>query len=143
MSVIDVAIGLVRDNEGRYCVSQRRADAHLGGLWEFPGGKSKPDESMLDALKRELQEELGIVVHEAKAVLVLPYHYSDRSVRLHVYMVDRYEGVPQSIEGQPVHFVSESQLLALPMPAANQAIIAQCVKKGPVFCHQRARTRQA
>ena len=127
--MIDVAIGLIRDEQERYCVSQRHADAHLGALWEFPGGKCMPNEPMLVTLQRELHEELGIVVRQAQKVMMVPYDYSDRSVRLHVYTVKVYEGEPRSMEGRPVLFVSVPQLLQLAMPAANHAIIMQCLMR--------------
>jgi 8-oxo-dGTP diphosphatase len=125
--VVNVAIGLVCDQQGRYCVSQRRADVHLGALWEFPGGKCIPGEPMLLALQRELHEELDIVVQQATSVATVLHDYSDLSVRLHVFRVEVYEGEPKAMEGQPLRWVSLSQLTHLPMPAANQKIVAQCM----------------
>jgi len=61
MPIIDVAAGLVF-REGKVLITQRHAGAHLGGLWEFPGGKREPDEAFEACLQRELREELGIEV---------------------------------------------------------------------------------
>ena len=123
--VVDVAIGLICNKEGLYCVSQRRADAHMAACWEFPGGKCMPGESMLAALQRELQEELGIVVQQATCITTTVHDYPGRSVSLHVFRVDAYQGLPRGMEAQPLRWVSVPQLAKLAMPAANQAILVQ------------------
>jgi len=61
MQMVEVAAALVF-REGKLLISQRHPDAHLGGLWEFPGGKREPDESFAQCLVRELREKLGIEV---------------------------------------------------------------------------------
>ena len=61
MPIVDVAAALVF-REGKLLITQRHAEAHLGGLWEFPGGKRELNETFETCLKRELREELGIEV---------------------------------------------------------------------------------
>ncbi len=61
LQVVDVAAGLIF-RDGKLLITQRRTDAHLGGLWEFPGGKREPNETFEECLVRELREELGIEV---------------------------------------------------------------------------------
>ncbi|TLY30105.1 MAG: NUDIX domain-containing protein, partial [Nitrospirae bacterium] len=65
---IQVAAGLIL-HEGRYLIAQRKVGVHLGGLWEFPGGKCEPGESLEDCLRRELREELGIEI-----TTLVPFH---------------------------------------------------------------------
>jgi 8-oxo-dGTP diphosphatase len=60
MAAVHVAVGVVVDDQQRILISQRSAQAHQGGLWEFPGGKVESGESVTRALARELREELGI-----------------------------------------------------------------------------------
>lgn len=121
----NIAIGLVRNQQGLYCVGQRRVGVHLGSCWEFPGGKCCVGESPWLALRRELQEELGIVTQRAIEIMTIPYDYPSVSVCLHVFRVDAYDGQPQAMEAQPLRWVSPQQLQQLTMPAANQAIVAQ------------------
>jgi 8-oxo-dGTP diphosphatase len=116
-------VGLLRDPSGRVLVSQRAADAHLGGLWEFPGGKCDADESVGAALRREWWEELGVRVLAATEILTLRYRYPDRSVRLHAFRVERWAGCAESREGQALRWVGRDELTALPFPAASRAIV--------------------
>jgi len=57
--LIEVVAGLIQDDRGRYLITRRSARSHLAGMWEFPGGKREPGESLEDALRRELVEELS------------------------------------------------------------------------------------
>ena len=116
-------MGLFRDLQGRVLVSQRAVSAHLGGLWEFPGGKCGAGERVAVALRRELREELGVRVLAATEILTLPYRYPDRSVRLHVFRVERWTGRPESREGQALRWVAPNELAGLDFPAASRAIV--------------------
>jgi len=60
--VLNVAVGIIKNQFGEILISQRAKEAHQGGLWEFPGGKLEPGENTYQALKRELFEELGITI---------------------------------------------------------------------------------
>ncbi len=81
----------------------------LAGSWEFPGGKRQPGEAPLAALKRELDEELGIEVLEAEPVLELVHDYPDKRVRLDVWHVRRYRGQVTAREGQPLRWVTVAE----------------------------------
>ena len=83
MPVIDVAAALVF-RDGKLLITQRHADAHLGGLWEFPGGKREPDETFEACLVRELREELGIEVAVGELVESLTHAYPEKTVHLRV-----------------------------------------------------------
>ena len=76
---IVVTAAIVEDH-GRYFVTRRLKGAHLEGLWEFPGGKIEPGESLADGLRRELQEELGTEVELGGEVFAVTHHYPERSV---------------------------------------------------------------
>lgn len=98
--LIDVACGVLVDGEGRLLIAQRPAGKIAAGKWEFPGGKIEPGETALEALKRELHEELGVDIRHARPLLRFRHEYSDRHVLLDTWLVDRWDGAPQSREQQ-------------------------------------------
>lgn len=124
MSRVHVAAAVIRDEQGRVLLAQRAAKQHQGGFWEFPGGKVEAGESVEQALKRELAEELGIAVEQARPLLQVAHDYSDKQVLLDVWEVSRFSGQAQGLEGQPLVWVSAQQLPHYEFPAANAPIVA-------------------
>src|SRR3989475_13297386 len=80
-NLVEVAAGLIF-RAGKLLITRRHADAHLGGLWEFPGGKREPGETFEQCLARELREELGIEVAVGQLIESLTHQYPDRAVHL-------------------------------------------------------------
>lgn len=120
---LHVAVGVVSDAQGRILISRRADEMHQGGKWEFPGGKVEAGESVQEALARELEEELGILVRSARPIIQIPYHYPDRYVLLDVWQVDQFEREPEAREGQPFTWVTQDALPSYDFPAANRPII--------------------
>src|SRR3982751_518661 len=89
---IHVVAGVIRDATGRVLVAQRPEGKHLAGFWEFPGGKSDPGESPLDALRRELFEELGICAETAETLISVPWAYPGKTIVLDAWIVNAYAG---------------------------------------------------
>ena len=123
MALVTVAVGILIDDAGRVLVTRRAPDAHQGGLWEFPGGKVEADETLLEALTRELREELGVSVEAAEALMVLEHDYGDKRVRLDVHRVTRWSGEPRGLEGQPLAWQRPEKLRNWTFPAANRPIL--------------------
>jgi 8-oxo-dGTP diphosphatase len=98
--VTEVAAGILLDAEGRYLLGQRPEGKPYAGYWEVPGGKIENGESVFEALKRELQEELGIDIESSEDLVVLEYDYPHAYVRLHVSIIRKWIGVPKGCEGQ-------------------------------------------
>ncbi|OYY53109.1 MAG: CTP pyrophosphohydrolase [Polynucleobacter sp. 17-46-58] len=98
--VTEVAAGILLDATGRYLLGQRPEGKPYAGYWEVPGGKIEAGESVFDALKRELQEELGIDIQESEELLVLEHDYPHAYVRLHVSIIRQWQGTPRGKEGQ-------------------------------------------
>lgn len=121
--LIHVAAAVIRNRAGEVLLARRPEDKHQGGLWEFPGGKVEPGEPVTAALVRELEEELGIHVTDARPLIQIPHHYPDKSVLLDVYEVCGFTGEPWGREGQPVRWVPASALDEYPFPAANLPIV--------------------
>lgn len=120
---LHVAVGVIEDVAGRVLVALRPARAHQGGLWEFPGGKCEPGESVQTALARELQEELGITPLQCMPLCRIRHDYADRQVLLDVWRVTRFSGTPTGLEGQPLRWVAPDELEPAEFPQANRAII--------------------
>ncbi len=100
-----VVAGILRDAQGRVLLAQRPAGKHLAGLWEFPGGKVEEGEAPVDALARELREEIGIVVESAQPLIGIPHAYPEKTILLDVWRVTRYSGTSHSHEGQRLAWV--------------------------------------
>jgi 8-oxo-dGTP diphosphatase len=120
---VRIAIGLLRDAAGRVLISRRADDAHLPGLWEFPGGKCAAGEAPRSALDRELREELGVEVVEAALILEIVHDYGDRCVHLTVFRVDVWQGEARPRERQPMRWAEPSGLGGLAFPEASRAIV--------------------
>ncbi|VAW84262.1 Mutator MutT protein (7,8-dihydro-8-oxoguanine-triphosphatase) / Thiazole tautomerase TenI-like domain [hydrothermal vent metagenome] len=123
-SVIQVAVGVIRNDQGELLITQRHGHQHQGGCWEFPGGKIELNELVEQALQRELREELAIEVVQAEPLIMIPFEYPEYHVVLNVWQVMQFSGDPAGQEGQPVAWVSEAQLVEFTFPEANRAIIS-------------------
>lgn len=123
MPSIHVAVGVILDNEDKVLITRRAADSHQGGLWEFPGGKVEPGESLRQALSRELWEELGIAVERTEPLIDIHHDYGDKRVRLEVHLVRHFSGEARGLEGQPLAWVSQAQLDGYRFPDANGPIV--------------------
>jgi len=121
--IIHVAVAVIINEKQEVCISLRHKDAHQGGLWEFPGGKIELGESPLQALSREIEEELKLKLQSARALITIHHQYKDKTVCLHVYKVQNFSGQAMGMEGQEVRWVKFSQLSQYTFPKANQAII--------------------
>lgn len=126
---IHVMVGIIMNQNGEFCLSLRPKHVHLGGLWEFPGGKLEPNESPLAGLKRELHEELGISVLNAKPFMSFPHDYPVHKVFLDFWLVDHFEGMPQGKEGQEVRWVKKEDLLQYDTPIASRPVIDALIKE--------------
>lgn len=123
MNPLQVAVGVVKNPEGKILISLRHADLHQGGLWEFPGGKIESSETAEQALARELKEEINITVTTATPLITVKHQYPDRLVQLNVFLVEQFSGEAKSLEGQPFKWVTPAELEHYAFPAANQPII--------------------
>lgn len=122
--IIQKAVGIIRRVEdNRFLIAERPLGKLLGGMWEFPGGKIEPGESIQDALARELQEEIGITVLQSSSLLQIYHESSDYSVMLHVYLIEHFEGEAQGLEGQKVQWVLSEELHHYEFPPASPKIL--------------------
>ena len=120
-----MAVGIFIDPQGRVLITRRAPQTHQGGLWEFPGGKVEPGETIVDALARELKEELGVTVLISEPFMTLEHDYGDQCVCLAVHRVTSWRGEPSGMEGQPLAWEQPANLTDWPFPAANQPILTR------------------
>ncbi len=116
---------------GQILVSRRRSEDHLGGLWEFPGGKIEADETPERALVRELREELGIETRVDGRWGTLTHRYPEREVRLHFFFVRIESGQPEALEVADFRWVSPPELVALEFPDADRPLVEELLR-----CHR-------
>lgn len=122
-SPLHVAVGVIRGGEGRILLTKRAKHAHQGGLWEFPGGKVETGESVQEALRRELLEEVGIAVQTMAPLIKINHDYGDRHVLLDVWNVTAFSGLAKPCEGQEMRWVTADDLESYSFPAANRPIV--------------------
>lgn len=121
-NVIPVAAGLVF-HHGKLLITQRRPGDHLGGLWEFPGGKVEPGESFQHCLKRELREEIGIEIEVGAEIDEITHAYAEKTVRLRFFRCALLSGEARPIHCQDLAWVTRDQLVQYAFPAADERLL--------------------
>ena len=108
-------------------LATRRAKKPHAEYWEFPGGKLEPGETPLDALIRELREELAIDVRKAQLWQTLEHTYEDAGFRVRIFFFDimTYDGEPEGVEGQSLRWLTISEAMQLPFLPADQPILTK------------------
>jgi len=124
-SLVEVVAALVRDDAGRYLITRRRRGAHLEGLWEFPGGKREPGESLETALRRELAEELSAGFAVGDRVDTVRWEYPERTVVIHFYRCRLESGTIEPRESQAMAWVAPERLVEFDFPPADRELITR------------------
>lgn len=123
--LIEVVAALVQDEKGHYLITQRRKGSHLAGLWEFPGGKREADESLEEALRRELAEELSARFAVGQRVETVRWEYPERTIVIHFYRCRLESGTIEPREDQAMAWVAPERLSDFDFPPADRDLIAR------------------
>lgn len=123
MKTVHVAVAVIVNDCGEVLIARRAEHQHQGGLWEFPGGKVEDGETVLQALQREIREEVALDVLAAEPLLQVPFSYPGKQVLLDVWRVTVYAGTALGCEGQPLRWVPLHAIGEFAFPAANRAIV--------------------
>lgn len=119
-----VAVAVIIDDAGKILITRRPLKASHGGFWEFPGGKLEDNESLLSALKREINEEVGLEIIEADFLTQINHTYDQNHVELFVYCVHKFKGLAVCRESQmDMRWVGLADMASLQFPEANKQII--------------------
>ena len=117
-----VVTAAVIERDGRFLLTRRQKGAHLEGLWEFPGGKCDPGETLEACLQRELIEELAATAEVGDCLLKIIHRYPERAVELH-FLQCRLQGEPVPQLGQEMRWATRAELGTLEFPPADSELI--------------------
>lgn len=109
----------------KFLLGLRPANGVLGGLWEFPGGKIEQNELPLDALKREIKEELGIEILDPQIKLAHSYSHKDRSILLLFYEVTQWQGDLKNLVHDELNWCVLEDMFSLPIPDGNKLALPE------------------
>ena len=123
MNHFNVAAGILCDSAGRVLIAERVGGGVFDGLWEFPGGKIAADETSMQALSRELAEELGIEVTACASFMNLHHEYDDRIVTIEFFIVSDWNSDPVGREGQALRWVPRESLDAEELLPADVPVV--------------------
>jgi 8-oxo-dGTP diphosphatase len=125
-----IGVGVIWNQQGQILIDRRRPTGVLGGFWEFPGGKIETGETAIECIKREIWEELGIVIEVGKHLITIAHTYAHLNVTLIVHHCQYIDGVPQPIECDEIRWVNLEELDKFNFPEANFQIIAALRQAG-------------
>ncbi|GAA0397952.1 hypothetical protein GCM10009133_03680 [Cocleimonas flava] len=127
--IIRVAVAAIINQDKEVLIAKRSKDQHQGNKWEFPGGKVEANETSQEALHREIMEELGIDIQSSSEMTSITHEYieenpdNSKTVILDVFDVRDWRGEPKGVEGQPIRWVTVSEIDDYEFPIANVEIV--------------------
>ena len=121
---VEVAAGLIF-RKGKLLITQRHANAHLGGLWEFPGGKREARETFEQCLARELREELGVEVSVDKLFESIAHEYPERAIHLKFFLCRLKSGEPRPLGCPAFKWIGRAELSDYGFPAADAQLLGK------------------
>lgn len=123
-NAVRVVAAIIRQGD-EYLVTRRFADAHLGGMWEFPGGKVEEGEELAAALTREIEEEIGIDIEVGGELLADTHAYPERTVRIHFFECRVLAGEPVARGVADFRWVTLAELFEVDFPPANRNVLGR------------------
>ena len=119
---IEVSAALIF-RDGKILITQRHTSAHLGGLWEFPGGKCEPGETFEQCLVREIQEELGMEVEVGRLFEEISHTYAEKAVHLKFFICKFISGIPQPLDCAAFKWIEKAEMAEFEFPAADARLL--------------------
>jgi 8-oxo-dGTP diphosphatase len=123
LPIKQIGVAVIWNQSGQILIARRKIGGTMGGLWEFPGGKIEPGETISECIIREISEELGIEISVGAHLISIEHTYPTFQLMAIVHHCQHLSGIPQPIESEEVRWVNASDLNNYQFPAANDAII--------------------
>lgn len=121
---IRVAAALI-EVKGRYLITRRKEGVHLGGMWEFPGGKCETEESFESCLQREILEELGVEITQPEFFMTQDHEYPEKFVELKFYFCSILKGEPKPLACAEFCWVKGEELGDFDFPPADRTVVSR------------------
>ncbi|WP_309733943.1 8-oxo-dGTP diphosphatase MutT [Chamaesiphon sp. OTE_75_metabat_556] len=125
-----IGVAVIWNQSGQILIDRRKASGTMGGLWEFPGGKIEPGETVAECIIREIREELAIEITVGAHLISINHTYPNFQLTAIVHHCQHISGIPQPLESEEVRWVKASDLNNYQFPAANVAIIHAIQDRG-------------
>lgn len=129
MNAIEVSAALIF-RDGKLLITQRHAGSHLGGLWEFPGGKREAGETFEQCLVREIREELGVEIAVGELFDEISHDYPEKSVQLKFFLCRLLSREPQPLDCAAVKWIDKAGLDTHEFPAADAQLLGKLKASG-------------
>ncbi|MEM5504961.1 8-oxo-dGTP diphosphatase MutT [Shewanella frigidimarina] len=120
---IHVAVGVIINQDKHILLAKRLGYLHQGGKWEFPGGKVETNETVTEALIRELKEEVNLDVSNSTPFMDISHDYPDKHVRLDIHLITEFSNQAKGMEQQQIEWVSIDRIAEYDFPEANKPIV--------------------
>ena len=125
-----IGVAVIQDRQGKILIDRRRQSGEMGGLWEFPGGKIEPGETIEECIQREIKEELDIQIRVGDRLTTITHTYETFNVTLYVHDCQYISGTPQTLECDEINWVEPAQMDRYQFPQANLQIIQLLQQRG-------------
>ena len=129
----DIGVGVIWNND-KILITKRKKNQLLGGLWEFPGGKIKDDESISHCIKREAKEELGIKIQVKNFIRTVKHQYSHFKITLHAHHCKYISGEVKCIEVDDWEWINPKSFSDYPFPKANHYLFPEILNNNEGIC---------
>jgi mutator protein MutT len=130
--MIEVSAALIF-RDGKLLITQRHVRSHLGGLWEFPGGKREAGETFAQCLVREIREELGVEISVSELFEEISHDYPEKSVHLKLFVCKLLSGEPQPLDCAAIRWVNKAELDDYEFPAADAQLLEKLKSSCPTW----------
>jgi 8-oxo-dGTP diphosphatase len=131
LDVIQVVAAVISEDDAALCVQRpQNSKEYISSKWEFPGGKVEHGEDSIQALKREIREELHLEIQNIEFLMTVEHTYPDFHLVMYVYTCEIYSGEPVLTEHADMKWLSVDKLDQLDWAAADIPVVKHLQSRG-------------